>query len=134
MGQSIPFGQHIARPPMSALAGARALARVDSIPWTIWCMVAGTVSGMIGAVGHCVAHVDWARHVLDSCAHHDSDDRRAGGDCVRVYGFDGDVWARYREAGSIRKNLGISRAAGSVHCGVGLHCDADVGAVRQLVA
>ncbi|MGB9463663.1 MAG: hypothetical protein WBR10_00985 [Candidatus Acidiferrum sp.] len=48
MGQSIPFGAHIARPPKEEWVSA---TKVESMPWTIWCMVAGVVSGMIGGPG-----------------------------------------------------------------------------------
>ena len=75
MGQSIPFGQHIARPPMSARVGAEAwrsgVCAVDDMVHGGWCRERDDRR----AVGHFLAHVDWARHVLDAGAHHDSDDR-----------------------------------------------------------
>jgi len=45
MADSIPFGQSL-----QARDGERASAKVESVPWPIWCMVAGIASGMIG--GH----------------------------------------------------------------------------------
>jgi hypothetical protein len=86
------------------------------------------------AVGHFVAHVDREGYVLDAGAHPDSIDGRACGNRLRLHDFDSDVWARYGDARGVGEDLGLSRAAGSVHSGVGMHRDADVGAVRQLVA
>src|SRR5258708_16144001 len=44
------------------------------------------------ALGHLVAYVDWPRHLLDTGAHHDSDERRAGGHRLRVHDSDHHIW------------------------------------------
>ncbi len=69
MGQSIPFGQHIARPPMSARIGAGIGAKVESVPWTIWCMVAGVVCGMIGGPLDISWHMSIGRDTFWTPAH-----------------------------------------------------------------
>src|SRR5260370_5956843 len=86
------------------------------------------------ALGHLVAYVDWPRHLLDTGAHHDSDERRAGGHRLRVHDSDHHIWRGCDGAKCLRENLGVSRTAGSVHRNVGLYCDADFRAFRQLVA
>ena len=45
MADSIPIGQSL-----PARTNVRATATVDSVPWTIWCMIAGITSSLIG--GH----------------------------------------------------------------------------------
>jgi hypothetical protein len=45
MADSIPIG-----PSFEARAALRATATADSVPWTIWCMIAGITSSLIG--GH----------------------------------------------------------------------------------
>jgi hypothetical protein len=69
MGQSIPFGQHIARPPAATWASGSTLARVNSIPWTIWCMVAGVVCGMIGGPWDISWHMSIGRDTFWTPAH-----------------------------------------------------------------
>src|ERR1700676_1878506 len=69
MGQSIPFGQHIARPPMSSRIGAGVGARVESVPWTIWCMIAGVVCGMIGGPWDISWHMSIGRDTFWTPAH-----------------------------------------------------------------
>ncbi len=69
MGQSIPFGQHIARPPVAVGVGAGVAARVESVPWTIWCMVAGVVSGMIGGPWDISWHMSIGRDTFWTPAH-----------------------------------------------------------------
>jgi len=69
MGQSIPFGQHIARPPMSARVGAGNRAKVETVPWTIWCMVAGVVCGMIGGPWDISWHMSIGRDTFWTPAH-----------------------------------------------------------------
>ena len=69
MGQSIPFGQHIARPPMAVGVRAGVGARVESVPWTIWCMVAGVVSGMIGGPWDISWHMSIGRDTFWTPAH-----------------------------------------------------------------
>jgi len=65
MGQSIPFRQHIARPPLAMPARAR----VESVPWTIWCMVAGVVCGMIGGLWDISWHMSIGRDTFWTPAH-----------------------------------------------------------------
>jgi hypothetical protein len=69
MGQSIPFGQHIARPPMAVGVGTGIGAKVESIPWTIWCMLAGVVSGMIGGPWDISWHMSIGRDTFWTPAH-----------------------------------------------------------------
>jgi hypothetical protein len=69
MGQSIPFGQHIARPPVAVSVRAGVGARVESVPWTIWCMVAGVVSGMIGGPWDISWHMSIGRDTFWTPAH-----------------------------------------------------------------
>src|SRR5260370_5552152 len=45
MADTIPLGQ-----PLQARVGEQTSARVESIPWPIWCMVAGISCGVVG--GH----------------------------------------------------------------------------------
>src|SRR5258708_3037057 len=86
------------------------------------------------ALGHLLAYVDWPRHLLDTGAHHDSDERRAGGHRLWVHDSDDHVWPGRDATKRFFKDLGISRTAGSVHRNVGLYYDADFRAFRQLVA
>src|SRR5260370_35964909 len=86
------------------------------------------------ALGHLVAYVDWPRHLLDTGAHHDSDERCADGHRLRVHDSDDYIWRGCDRAKCLRENLGVSRTARSVHRNVGLYCDADFRAFRQLVA
>jgi hypothetical protein len=69
VGQSIPFGQHIARPPLSARVGSGIGAKVESVPWTIWCMVAGVVCGMIGGPWDISWHMSIGRDTFWTPAH-----------------------------------------------------------------
>ena len=69
MGQSIPFGQHIARPPMAVGMGTGIGAKVESVPWAIWCMVAGVVSGMIGGPWDISWHMSIGRDTFWTPAH-----------------------------------------------------------------
>src|SRR5580700_6143271 len=69
MGQSIPFGHPIARPPMAALVGTGDSAQVRSVPWTIWCMVAGVVCGMIGGPWDISWHMSVGRDTFWTPAH-----------------------------------------------------------------
>src|SRR5580692_2796859 len=80
------------------------------------------------AVGYRLAYVDWAGHVLDAGAHHDSVAGRAGGNRLRVHDFDYHVWAQRGDSGNLGEELGIPRTTWGVYFGVGLHRDADVGA------
>src|ERR1700675_1537524 len=69
MGQSIPFAHPIARPPMSARVGAGNRAQVESVPWPIWCMVAGVVCGMIGGPWDISWHMSIGRDTFWTPAH-----------------------------------------------------------------
>jgi hypothetical protein len=69
MGQSIPFGQHIARPPMAARVGVGTASKVESVPWTIWCMVAGVACGMIGGPWDISWHMSIGRDSFWTPAH-----------------------------------------------------------------
>ena len=131
MGQSIPFGTAVGT---QANLSARAVTATETVPWTIWCMIAGVVSGMIGGPWDISWHMSIGRDTFWTPAHFDSIGGGAGGVCMRVDDFEHDVWKRCTGAKRVGENLGISRAAGGVHCGVGMHRDADIGAVRQLVA
>jgi hypothetical protein len=86
------------------------------------------------ALGHFLAHVHWAGQLLDARAHPDSVERRAGGYRLRLHDSDDDIWRRCGGAERVGEDLGIPRTARGVHRGMGLRGDADVGAVRQLVA
>jgi hypothetical protein len=67
MGQSIPFGARIESAPVAARVGGN--TRVDSIPWTIWCMLAGVVSGMIGGPWDIAWHMSIGRDTFWTPAH-----------------------------------------------------------------
>ena len=69
MGQSIPFGQHIARPPMAARMGVGIASKVESVPRTIWCMVAGVACGMIGGPWDISWHMSIGRDSFWTPAH-----------------------------------------------------------------
>jgi hypothetical protein len=69
MGQSIPFGHHIARPLVAAQVGAGDSAKVESVPWPIWCMVAGVVCGMIGGPWDISWHMSIGRDTFWTPAH-----------------------------------------------------------------
>lgn len=69
MGQSIPFGQHIARPPGEATARTASGATVESVPWTIWCIVAGIVCGKIGGPWDISWHMSIGRDSFWTPAH-----------------------------------------------------------------
>src|SRR5260370_34844649 len=86
------------------------------------------------ALGHILATGDWPGLFLVTGAHHDSDERRSGGHRMRVDDSDDHIWRGCDRAKCLRENLGVSRTAGSVHRNVGLYCDADFRAFRQLVA
>jgi hypothetical protein len=68
MGQSIPFGGRIHGASIPARAAERT-ARVESIPWTIWCMVAGIVSGLIGGLWDISWHMSIGRDTFWTPAH-----------------------------------------------------------------
>lgn len=68
MGQSIPFGQHIARPPREEWVNTRA-GTAESVPWTIWCMVAGVACGMIGGPWDISWHMSIGRDTFWTPAH-----------------------------------------------------------------
>jgi hypothetical protein len=66
MGQSIPLGTQL-----GVGLGERAAARPDatSIPWTIWCMVAGIASGMVGGIWDISWHMSIGRDTFWTPAH-----------------------------------------------------------------
>ena len=66
MGQSIPLGTQL-----GVGMGERAAARADatSIPWTIWCMVAGIASGMVGGIWDISWHMSIGRDTFWTPAH-----------------------------------------------------------------
>lgn len=63
MGQTAAFGMPIEE---GAAAGA---SSVERIPWTIWCMIAGVVSGMIGGPWDISWHMSIGRDTFWTPAH-----------------------------------------------------------------
>lgn len=64
MAETIPLGQ-----PVQARAGGLADASLESIPWTIWCMVAGISSGVIGGHWDISWHMSVGRDTFWTPAH-----------------------------------------------------------------
>ena len=64
MAETIPFGQ-----PVPARAAGLADASLESIPWTIWCMVAGISSGVIGGHWDISWHMSVGRDTFWTPAH-----------------------------------------------------------------
>jgi len=64
MAETIPLGQ-----PVQARAGSLADASLESIPWTIWCMVAGISSGVIGGHWDISWHMSVGRDTFWTPAH-----------------------------------------------------------------
>lgn len=64
MGQAAAFGT-----PMQRGASAGTFAATDSVPWTIWCMIAGMVSGMIGGPWDIAWHMSIGRDTFWTPAH-----------------------------------------------------------------
>lgn len=64
MAETIPLGQ-----PLQARASGLAYASVESIPWTIWCMVAGITSGVIGGHWDISWHMSVGRDTFWTPAH-----------------------------------------------------------------
>ncbi len=85
-------------------------------------------------LGHLVAPLDRARHVLVGAAHGDLCLRHPRRHRLRLPDSDDDVRTGRTAAGRQRRHLGPARAARRVHLGLGRRRDAGVGAVRQLVA
>jgi hypothetical protein len=54
---------------VAAWAGATAGAKVESVPWTIWCMVAGIVCGMTGGLWDISWHMSIGRDTFWTPAH-----------------------------------------------------------------
>ena len=69
MGQSIPFGAAVEAQDGQVRAHAGALAKTDTVPWTIWCMIAGVVSGMIGGPWDISWHMSIGRDSFWTPAH-----------------------------------------------------------------
>ena len=55
--------------PFQARTSEYASAAVVSIPWTIWCMVAGLASGMIGGIWDISWHMSIGRETFWTPAH-----------------------------------------------------------------
>src|SRR5262244_1234802 len=64
MSQSLPLGL-----PLQGRTADYASARATSIPWTIWCMVAGLTSGMIGGIWDISWHMSIGRDSFWTPAH-----------------------------------------------------------------
>jgi hypothetical protein len=69
MGQSIPFGTAIETQAGRASVRAGTAAAAESVPWTIWCMMAGIVSGMIGGPWDIAWHMSIGRDTFWTPAH-----------------------------------------------------------------
>ena len=54
---------------MSARVGGGTTAKVESVPWTIWCMVAGVVCGTIGGPWDISWHMSIGRDTFWTPAH-----------------------------------------------------------------
>jgi len=66
MGQSIPLGTQLG---VGMGERATAMAEATSIPWTIWCMVAGIASGMVGGIWDISWHMSIGRDTFWTPAH-----------------------------------------------------------------
>lgn len=64
MGQTAAFGT-----PLEGSPRGVAYAAADSVPWTIWCMIAGMVSGMIGGPWDISWHMSIGRDTFWTPAH-----------------------------------------------------------------
>ena len=64
MAETIPLGQ-----PLQARAGGLSDASLELIPWTIWCMVAGIASGVIGGHWDISWHMSVGRDTFWTPAH-----------------------------------------------------------------
>lgn len=64
MGQTAAFGT-----PLEGAPRGVAYAAADSVPWTIWCMIAGMVSGMIGGPWDISWHMSIGRDTFWTPAH-----------------------------------------------------------------
>ena len=64
MGQSIPLGTQL-----GVGTAERAKTDATSIPWTIWCMVAGIASGMVGGIWDISWHMSIGRDTFWTPAH-----------------------------------------------------------------
>ena len=86
------------------------------------------------ALGYLVASLDRARQFLDAGAHRYLFLRRTGGHLVRLPDPLHHAASRFDAAEVVGDAVGIPRAAGRVRGRVGRCRDADLGAVRRLVA
>ena len=117
----------------------RAEARsVAAIPWYVWCLVAGATSALIGGYWDISWHISIGRDIFwTPRTHGDLHRRRFGGYCLRLR-YTLDNFRDDRIVGASQsgfgEHLGISRTARLLHRGLGRRPDADLGAVRQLVA
>jgi len=69
MGQSIPFGAAVEAQTRQTSARAGAVAKTDTVPWTIWCMMTGVVCGMIGGPWDISWHMSIGRDSFWTPAH-----------------------------------------------------------------
>src|SRR5260370_5257363 len=64
MADTIPLGQ-----PLQSRLNAQPSARVESVPWPIWCMIAGITSSLIGGHWDISWHMSLGRDTLWTPAH-----------------------------------------------------------------
>src|SRR5260370_29513089 len=64
MADTIPLGQ-----PLQSRLNAQPSARVESVPWPIWCMIAGITSSLIGGHWDISLHISIGRDTFWTPAH-----------------------------------------------------------------
>src|SRR5260370_41733047 len=64
MADTIPLGQ-----PLQSRMNAQASARVESVPWPIWCVIAGIASSLIGGHWDISWHMSVGRGTFWTPAH-----------------------------------------------------------------
>ena len=116
MSEAVPLGA-----PVQVRTVERAYVETASIPWTVWCIIAGIVSGMIGGSWDIAWHMSIGRdtfwtppHILIQLT-----SVLAGIACaymILTSTFASSVYNARR----IGANLGFPRAARGVYCGLGL--------------
>src|SRR5258708_25925541 len=64
MADTIPLGQ-----PLQSRLNAQASARVESVPWPVWCMIAGITSSLIGGDWDISWHMSLGRDTFWTPSH-----------------------------------------------------------------
>jgi hypothetical protein len=69
MGQSVPFEAAVQIQAGQARVGVGTATAMATVPWTIWCMIAGVVSGMVGGPWDISWHMSIGRDTFWTPAH-----------------------------------------------------------------